>query len=59
MVQKNDVGIANPTTRKLPDQDFSYGIPQFKGEEGAYALYTKWHTHTSSGNVLDGVKNYR
>jgi len=42
----------------LPDAGFTYGIPPFKGEEGAYALYSSWHCHTSSGSALAGAKNY-
>ena len=44
MVLKDDVGVAKPSTRKLPPLEFAFGKVE-KKELGADVICTSWDEH--------------
>ena len=57
LIIKDDVGKAKPTTRQLPDFQFTYGKPDQTNQEGAGQICTSWKTH--QGKNLDDNNNPR
>lgn len=48
LLQKDDIGKAKPTTRRLPDNNFTFGKPNSGDMESAGAVTMNWVSHTKS-----------
>ena len=44
----SDVGKVRPAPVPLPHESFAYGKANNRNAEGAGAILSSWHTHTSS-----------
>lgn len=42
LLVKDDVGVAKPTTRRLPNKQFFYGRPEVRDAEDAHKVTMAW-----------------
>ena len=55
LLVKDDVGKAKPTVLKLPPQEFVYGKPDTRVEEGVAAVTGRWNYPKQSRGITSEV----
>ena len=48
LLVQDDVGLAKPSTRRLPGDNFTYGKAEYQDVEGAGQVMSNWKFHGQS-----------